>query len=188
MAPKAEASITDAANEDVQNPSERRLSLGLGLGLAGLALFLPVVVPPAYYSIEAWRAELVQVPAELDWCTAMTNVGHGGSDYWVEARYNYTYDGRRYHSERVGFFEQRWRSQNIQPARARRDLIRNRDPFFVYVDRRSPSRSVIFEDTSGMLTTKAKLFVLVPLALLAVAAWNLGTELLWRWRGRAAEA
>ena len=162
------------------SPSEQRQCLIIGLSILGLVLLLAVAGPPLFYSIEARLADHVEVPAELDWCTAMTDVGHGGHDYWVEARDNYMFDGRRYHSERLGYFEQRWRSRDIEVARARRDLIRAREPFCVYVDRRSPSRSVIFDDTSGMLTPKLMAVLLMPIGCFAGVAWTLRIEVLSR--------
>lgn len=142
---------------------------GVMLGLVAIVLLATTIHREVLPAIQARSTQLVEVPARLKYADGMRETGKRRPDYWVETQYEYWIDGKTYHGERLGFGHARWRTRDIDKARAVRDQLRNREPFFVYVDARNPNRAVAFSDPTGILTPGVIGVGLFACALLGVS-------------------
>ncbi len=130
----------------------------LAMALLAFGWVLSADYVPAY---RASRAQLRETPASLDSIRVREErTSEGGLRYRLEVNYTYHLDGVEYTGDRLGFGETKWDGDQ-QTQERRRDEASSREPFFVFVDARDPSRSMLFDDTSGIITWRTWLITAI---------------------------
>jgi len=141
--------------------------------------------------LEARRAELEAVTGELREAELKTKTTtESGTTHRVEVEYAYSYGGEPFIGSRLGYGWTKWNSDlGERGAKALIEELEARDPFIVYVDRRDPSRAVLFTDATGIIRIETIFVTVVGMAFLVVGGLSLIHKLvMWRSDHRSATA
>lgn len=122
-------------------------------------------------AIEAKRAQLRQTPATLNSIEVTERRVDGRDVFNVAVDFSYTIDGVGYDSTRLGFGKTKWPGSR-RWAEGVVAEAKQREPFFVYADARSPSRAVLLDETSGVISPATYLITIVGGAFFLLGGWS----------------
>ncbi len=160
--------------------SERRGAIAVALFLTALCAF--VFFFSYRQSLGAFfyarSATLVEVPATLHHASLVQATGQQLRPHSVAVDYSYVFDGQRHQGSRVGYSNLQWHFAQQSGAEDLLRQIRERQPFFVYVDTRSPDRAVVMPSTVGLLTFWGSALMLGLLLVPGATVWHMRKEFL----------
>jgi len=121
----------------------------LAFGLVTLGYIISVDYVGVF---QASRVQLRETPATLNSIRVRERRGGKGSvTFELETEYTYQVDGVEYTGTRLGFGETQW-DGGRQRQQSRKSEVLSREPFFVFVDARNPSRAMLFNKRNGIIT------------------------------------
>lgn len=122
----------------------KRIAIAVVAFALGVVILVTIIDDYAMF-LEARLADLRQTPATLN-SIEVGEVSEGrGVRHVVLAEYEYEIDGVRYTASRIGFGEDTWRTNRMWAIGVRND-VSARQPFYVFVDSRDPSRAVLLDN------------------------------------------
>lgn len=141
----------------------------LAFGLVTLGYIISVDYVGAF---QASRVSLQQTPATLNSIEVRESSSRTGTTFNLKADFTYRVDGVEYTGTRLGFGETQWDgSRRFQESRKHEVL--SREPFFVFVDTRTPSRAMLFDKRDGIITGATIILTCLGVFFTAIGGFNL---------------